>query len=89
MRADRGNILACFLPFIGLFLIPVSPALAQQAKVEHIGAVSTAAVSSEVAAAIDDKGYRVTLEDGWNAELWLVKELKLATNDAPNALIPG
>ena len=28
-------------------------------------------------------------DDGWNAELWVVKELKLISKDTPNALYPG
>jgi hypothetical protein len=63
------------------------PLFAQTAKVERIGAAPSSA-PADVKAALDDKGYRVTLDDGWSAELWLAKDLKLATKDAPGALYP-
>lgn len=77
------------LLIVSLLCVLATSALAQQAKVERIGAVAASAVSPEVAAAVEDKGYRVTLDDGWSADLWLVKDLKLTTKDAPNALYPG
>ena len=43
---------------------------------------------SALKAALEDKGYRVTLDDGWTADLWLAKDLKLANHDAPGALYP-
>jgi hypothetical protein len=62
-------------------------ALAQSAKVEHTGP-PPAATSTEIKAAVEDKGYRVTLDDGWTADLWFVKELKLTKTDSPGALYP-
>lgn len=35
-----------------------------------------------------DKGYRVTLDDGWSAEFWFAKALKTETRDVPGALYP-
>jgi len=63
------------------------PLLAQSAKVEGIGAVP-GGIPADVKAALEDKGYRVTLEDGWTAELWLAKDLKLSKKDVPAALYP-
>ncbi len=65
----------------------VLPLLAQSPKVEHI-ASPPGNLPHEVTAALQDKGYRVTLEDGWTADLWLAKNAKLSTNDAPGALYP-
>ncbi len=62
-------------------------AFAQSAKVERIGA-APGTVPSDVRTALEDKGYRVTLDDGWTADLWLAKELKLTPKDAPGALYP-
>lgn len=84
-----NNRLHRTLLIAALILTLATSALAQKPKVERIGAVPASAVSSEVAAAVEDKGYRVTLDDGWSADVWLVKELKLTTKDAPNALYPG
>jgi hypothetical protein len=75
------------LNFALIVLVLALPLLAQSAKVERIGPAPTA-VSSDMQAALQDKGYRVTLNDGWSAELWLVKNLKLTTKDAPGALYP-
>jgi len=62
-------------------------AFAQSAKVERTGA-APGSVPSDVRAAIEDKGYRVTLDDGWTADLWLAKNLKATRKDAPGALYP-
>ena len=70
---------------ITLFLTAV--AFAQSAKVERTSAAPST-VPSDVRAALEDKGYRVTLDDGWTAELWLAKDLKLTPKDVPGALYP-
>jgi hypothetical protein len=68
------TLLACFaLSF---------PAAAQ---VQRIGALSAAGASDELKHAVEDKGYRVTLDDGWTAEFWFAKQLKTATVDVPGA----
>ncbi len=70
-----------------IVLVVALPLLAESAKVERTGP-APAAVSSATKAAIEDKGYRVTLDDGWSAELWLARSLKVTTKDAPGALYP-
>jgi hypothetical protein len=75
------------LNFALIIFVLTLPLLAQSAKVERIDAAPTS-MPSDVKAALADKGYRVTLDDGWTAELWLAKNIKLATNDAPGALYP-
>lgn len=62
-------------------------ALAQSPKVEPI-ATTPGGLPHDVTAALEDKGYRVTLDDGWIAEVWLVKTVKLAANDSAGALYP-
>lgn len=57
-------------------------------KVERIGPVAAAAVSAQVAQAVEEKGYRVTLDDGWAAEFWFARQLSTATKDAAGALYP-
>ena len=62
------------------------PAVAQVAR---IGALSVAGTSDELKRAVEDKGYRVTLDDGWTAEFWFAKQLKTTTKDASgSALYP-
>ena len=56
--------------------------------VARIGAVSAAGVSDELKHAVEDKGYRITLEDGWKADFWFAKQLKAAPKDVSGALYP-
>ena len=79
---SKALITACFL-----FIALTSTAFAQSSKVERI-ASAPASAPHEVTAALDDKGYRITLDDGWAAELWIAKDLKLTKNDSPGALYP-
>jgi hypothetical protein len=58
------------------------------AQVQRIGALSAAGASDEVKHAVEDKGYRVTLDDSWTAEFWFAKQLKIAPKDVPGALYP-
>lgn len=58
------------------------------AQVQRIGALSAAGSSNEVRNAVEEKGYRITLDDGWTAEFWFAKQLKTATKEAPGALYP-
>src|SRR5208283_298754 len=62
-----------------------SPAKAQ---IQRTRALSAAGASDELKRAVEDKGYRVTLNDGWAAEFWFAKQLKTATKDVPGALYP-
>lgn len=61
---------------------------AAAAQVQRIGALSAAGASDELKHAVEDKGYRVTLDDGWTAEFWFAKQLKTATKDVAGALYP-
>lgn len=59
------------------------------AQVSRIDALSAAGASDELKHAVEDKGYRVALDDGWTAEFWFAKQLKTATKDIVGALYPG
>ena len=61
---------------------------AASAKVERTGALSGNGVSDAARTAVEDKGYRVTLEDGWMAEFWFAKHIDSQDNAAPGALYP-
>ncbi len=57
-------------------------------KVERIGALNAPGASEEVKHAVEDKGYHVTLDDGWSADFWFARALKTVTKDSPGALYP-
>jgi hypothetical protein len=79
----RQRNLTCLLlaPLLAL------PLLAQSPKVERIASAPDG-LSKDIAATLEDKGYRLTLDDGWTAELWLAKSPKFASNGAADALYP-
>jgi hypothetical protein len=62
--------------------------LAAAKKVERIGPLTATDASDALKQAVEDKGYRVTLDDGWIAELWFAKPLKTTKQDLPGALYP-
>jgi hypothetical protein len=57
-------------------------------QVTRIDALSAAGASDGLKHAIEEKGYRMTLDDGWTAEFWFAKQLKTATKDVSGALYP-
>jgi hypothetical protein len=71
-----------------LLLLTALYAVAQTAKVERVGAIPSASVPPEIAAVLEDKGYRVTVSHGWTADLWFVRDLKVANKDVAGALYP-
>jgi hypothetical protein len=58
------------------------------AQVERIGALTVPAASDALKQAVEEKGYRVTLDHDWTAEFWLAKQIKTAANDVAGALYP-
>jgi hypothetical protein len=58
------------------------------AQIQRIGALTVAGASDELKHAVEDKGYRVTLDDGWSADFWFARQLKTATKEVPGALYP-
>jgi len=69
-----------------LFLSIVAGPRAAAQKIERTG--TPGAVSDALQQAVESKGYRVTLNDGWTAEFWFTKNLKTGKNDTPGALYP-
>ena len=61
--------------------------LAQSPEVERIS-TAPEGLSHDVTAALEEKGYRVALDDGWTAELWLAKSPKLSSGGGAEALYP-
>jgi hypothetical protein len=62
--------------------------LATPQKVERIGAVPATGLSDALRQAVQDKGYRVTLDDGWSADFWFARQIESKDNAAPAALYP-
>ena len=73
------------LPLVAFLLTVAAGAYAQ---VERIAALDVSGASAELKHAVEDKGYRVTLDNSWTAEFWFTKQLKTATREVPGALYP-
>lgn len=56
-------------------------------KVERIGPPPSD-LSDALKQAVESKGYRATLEDGWKAEFWFVKDLAMTKKEVEGALYP-
>ena len=70
------------------FLVTVLTTVAVAAdKVERSGP-PPASVSSELRQAVEEKGYRVTLDGGWTGEFWFAKNLATTKKDVSGALYP-
>ena len=57
-------------------------------SVERTGPFSAPEASSDLKKAIEDKGYRVVLDDGWSAEFWFASPLATAAKESAGALYP-
>lgn len=74
------------LATIGLVLLLSLLAAAQNGKVESTGPLTDSAVPEKVRESLNDKGYRLTLDDPKPAcELWLRKSIPAATKKGPEA----
>lgn len=62
-------------------------ALAAQ-KVERI-TVPASGLSEPIQHAVEEKGYRVTLDNGWTADFWFAKQLLANEKTVPGALYPA
>jgi hypothetical protein len=83
------NIVARKTFLTALLTIVLSCAsFAASEKVERIGPLTNTEVADALKQAVEEKGYRVTLDDGWMAELWVAKPLKTVKQDVPGALYP-
>jgi hypothetical protein len=66
----------------------ILPVHAAEPKVERTGALVVGGASDEVKKTLEDKGYRVTLADGWTAEFWFARAIAVSAKDAPGTLYP-
>jgi len=77
----------------GLLLAVVSACIAlgvcaAAAQVQRIGPLTAVGASDALKHSVGDKGYRVTLDDGWTADFWFAPQIKTDTKDVPGALYP-
>ena len=70
-----------------LFCVTNAP-LATAAQVERIGASIALGASDALKQAVEEKGYRITLDGGWTAEFWFAKRLTTTANNGSGALYP-
>lgn len=81
MRTRRAGFLS-LLSIVSFSLL----AIAQNGKVETIGALTDSSVPDAVRQSLDDKGYRLTLDDTKPAcELWLRKSVPAPGKKGPEA----
>ena len=85
MQAPRGRNI--FLIAILIAVLNCSSWAAGK-KVERIGPLTATDVSDALKQAVEAKGYRVTLDDGWMAELWFAKALTTTKQEVAGALYP-
>jgi hypothetical protein len=72
----------------GTLFCVVTAVWAAAAQVERIGGWSAPGASDALKQAVEEKGYRITLDGGWTAEFWFAKQLKTAAKDLSGALYP-
>ncbi len=83
-----GSKFLCCLFVLGA-LSCVSPTiLGAGAQAERIGALTAPEASDALKLAVEEKGYRITLEGGWTAEFWFAKHLETGAKNVPGALYP-
>ena len=81
----RQRFLCRWLIWGALFCV-VTAVFAAAPQVERIGALTVPGASAALKQAVEDKGYRITLDGGWTAEFWFAKQLKTAAKNVPGAL---
>jgi hypothetical protein len=81
----RQRFLCRWLIWGALFCV-VTAVFAAAPQVERIGASTAPGASAALKQAVEDKGYRITLDGGWTAEFWFAKQLKTAAKNVPGAL---
>lgn len=64
------------------------PLYAAGPTVERMGALTASGASEAIKKAVEEKGYRIVLDDGWTAEFWFARALPIATKDAAGAIYP-
>jgi hypothetical protein len=84
MQTSIRHVFGSFL----VVCLVVAGVYAAGPQVERTAAFSASGSPADIQKAVGDKGYRVTLDDGWTAEFWFARAFATATKDAPGALYP-
>ena len=89
-RVVRFTRRSCLVLITSCWLLAgwVAPIYAADPAVERIGPLAAASAPDDIKKAVEEKGYRVILDDGWTAEFWFARPLVTAHKDAPGALYP-
>src|ERR1019366_3948436 len=88
VRSMAKQPFLCRLLIWSALLCVATAVFAAAAQVERIGALSVPSASDALKQAVEEKGYRITLDGGWTAEFWFAKQLKTVAQDVPGALYP-
>ena len=75
----------CVYPVVLLLALPLCAA---SPGVERTGPLAVPEASDDLKKTVEQKGYRVILDDGWSAEFWFARVLVTASNGAAGALYP-
>jgi hypothetical protein len=75
-----------FVLFAGLLFS--SQLSAAESAVDRTGPPTASGISDELKKAVEERGYRITLDDGWTAEFWFSRALPTASKESPGALYP-
>ncbi len=78
----------CRVAICGTLFLVTNAVFAAAAQVERIGSATVLGASEGLTHAVEEKGYRITLDGGWTAEFWFAKQLKTAAKNVPAALYP-
>ena len=73
---------------ISTVICTVTLLAAMLSAVDRTGSLTAAGASDEVKKAVEDKGYRVVLDDGWSADFWFARALATSSSAAAGALYP-
>ncbi len=76
-----------YLVICPIALVLALPIFAAGPGLERIGPIAGA--TGEITRALEDKGYSVTLDDGWSAEFWFARALSTAAKESAGALYPA
>lgn len=73
---------------LGLLAVVLMLLSASLLGADRIGPLTAADASGDLKKSIEDKGYRVTLNDGWSADFWFARALTTGSGGTAGALYP-
>src|SRR5664279_3485440 len=82
----RQRFLYRLLIWGAMFCVAAAVFAAAAVQIERIGALSAPAASDALKQAVEEKGYRITLDGSWTAEFWFAKKIQNAAKNVTNDL---